>query len=180
MHQTLTKAVQLTTIAVALFAALTIFAHDQAATAQEPPVRFLDGGLESNFPEDIRFYTSFESDIEIDDVRVRFTTGPATTGQYDYLDLTERTESLIDGELLWRVNTSARYLPPGTTVDFVFEAIDKEGNEYLSDQYSEMVLDARYEWDVVSRGPIHVYYHGPVQVRAERLADQRGIPPARF
>ena len=161
----------ITTLALALFAALTTFAFDQSAVAQEPPVRFLDGGLESNFPEDIRFYTSFESDIEIDDVRVRFTTGPATTGQYDYLDLTERTESLIDGELLWRVNTSARYLPPGTTVDFVFEAIDKEGNEYLSDQYSEMVLDARYEWDVVSRGPIHVYYHGPVQVRAERLAD---------
>ncbi len=171
MHQTLTKAVQLTTIAVALFAALTIFAHDQAVTAQDSPVRFLDGGLESNFPEDIRFYTSFESDIEIDDVRVRFTTGPATTGQYDYLDLTERSQSLIDGELLWRVNTSARYMPPGTTVDFVFEAIDKEGNEYLSDQYSEMVLDSRYEWDVVSRGPIHIYYHGPVQVRAERLAE---------
>ena len=34
-----------------------------------------------------------------------------------------------------------------------------------------MVLDARYEWDVVSRGPIHIYYHGPVQVRAERLAE---------
>ena len=166
------KGVQLSiaTVALALFAALTMFAYDQSATAQEPPVRFLDGGLESNFPEDIRFYTSFESDIEIDDVRVRFTTGPATTGQYDYLDLTQRSETLIDGELLWRVNTSARYLPPGTTVDFVFEAIDEEGNEYLSDQYSEMVLDARYEWDVVKRGPIHIYYHGPVQVRAERLA----------
>ncbi len=167
------KVVQLTIIplVLALCAALTTLIQDQSATAQDSPVRFLDGGLESNFPEDIRFYTSFESDIEIDDVRVRFTTGPATTGQYDYLDLTERSESLIDGELLWRINTSARYLPPGTTVDFVFEAIDKEGNEYLSDQYSQMVLDARYEWDVVTRGPIHVYYHGPVQVRAERLAE---------
>ena len=34
-----------------------------------------------------------------------------------------------------------------------------------------MVFDARFEWEVVSRGPIHVYYHGPVQVRAERLAE---------
>ena len=167
------RAIQLSVVAlvVAIFAVLSAITHDRSATGQESPVRFLDGGLESNFPEDIRFYTSFESDVEIDDVRVRFTTGPATTGQYDYLDLTERSESLIDGELIWRVNTSARYLPPGTTVDFVFEAIDEDGNEYLSEQYSQMVLDARYEWDVVSRGPIHIYYHGPVQVRAERLAE---------
>ena len=77
MLRTMNMVVKLsiTTLALALFAALTTFAFDQSAVAQEPPVRFLDGGLESNFPEDIRFYTSFESDIEIDDVRVRFTTG---------------------------------------------------------------------------------------------------------
>ena len=110
------KAVQLTiaAIVVALFAALTTFAYDQSATAQESPVRFLDGGLESNFPEDIRFYTSFESDVEIDDVRVRFNTGPITTGQYDYLDLTERSESLIDGELIWREPPSISYSKPST------------------------------------------------------------------
>lgn len=156
---------------LALFAVAAIAMIGQSAEAQSPPVRFLDGGLVSNFPEDIRFHASFETDIDIVDVRVRFTTGPATTGQYDYLDLTERTESLFDGELIWRVNTSARYMPPGTTIDFVFEAIDEDGNEYLSEQYSQIMLDARYEWDIVSRGPIHVYYHGPVQVRAERLAE---------
>ena len=153
---------------VAVFSGMTLHQH---ASAQEPPVKFIDGGLESNFPEDVRFYATFETDIEIEDVRVRFTTGPITTGQYDYLDLEERSDSLIDGELIWRVNTSNRYMPPGTTVDFIFEVIAKDGNEYFSEPYSQIMLDARYEWDVVSRGPIHVYYHGPVQVRAERLAE---------
>lgn len=157
--------------AVALLAAVTTLASDQPAAAQTSPVRFLDGGMESNFPESIRFYTSFESDIEIEDVRVRFSTGPATTGQYDYLDLDDKSASLINGELEWRVNTSARYMPPGTTVDFVFEAIAEDGNEYLSEPYSQMMFDARFQWEVVSRGPIHVWYHGPVQVRAERLAE---------
>ena len=152
-------------------AALLLLPNADRADAQTAPVRFLDGGLESSFPESIRFYTSFETDIEIIDVRVRFSTGPITTEQYDYLDLTERTETLVDGELLWRVNTSARYMPPGTTIDFVFEAIDEAGNEYASEPYSQIMLDSRYEWDVVTRGPILVYYHGPVQVRAERLAE---------
>ncbi len=159
---------------VALIAAFAVVASrpvEDAATAQNAPVRFMDGGLESNFPESIRFYTTFESDTEISDVRVRFSTGPITTGQYDYLDLDETSGSLIEGELVWNVNTSTRYIPPGTTVDFLFEAIDEDGNEYASESYRQIMLDARYEWDVVKRGPIHVYYHGPVQVRAERLAD---------
>ena len=155
----------------ALLAVAVIVTTAQSAVAQSPPVRFLDGGLESNFPEDIRFYANFETDIEIVDVRVRFTTGPLTTEQYDYLDLTEKTAPLVDGELIWRVNTSARYMPPGTTIDFVFEALDEDGNSYASEPYSQIMLDARYEWEVVSRGPIYVYYHGPVQVRAERLAE---------
>ncbi len=170
-RSTWTTKLLLTVTTLMLFAIAAIAAAGQSVQAQTPPVRFIDGGLESNFPEDIRFYASFESDIDIVDLRVRFTTGPLTTEQYDYLDLTERTEPLIDGELIWRVNTSARYMPPGTTIDFVFEALDEEGNAYVSEPYSQIMLDARYEWDVVSRGPIHVYYHGPVQVRAERLAE---------
>ena len=83
-------------------AVLLLLPNADRADAQTAPVRFLDGGLESSFPESIRFYTSFETDIEIIDVRVRFSTGPITTEQYDYLDLTERTETLVDGELLWR------------------------------------------------------------------------------
>ena len=170
MKRTLTIPI-IALVFVALLATVTGFANDQSVAAQNPPVRFLDGGMESNFPESIRFYTSLESDVEIEDVRVRFSTGPATTGQYDYLDLDDKSASLINGELEWRVNTSARYMPPGTTVDFVFEAIAEDGNEYISDPYTQMMFDARYEWEVVSRGPIHVWYHGPVQVRAERLAE---------
>ena len=158
-------------LAVVLFVSLSSHTSDQSAAAQPSPVRFLDGGMESNFPESIRFHTSFESDVEIEDVRVRFSTGPATTGQYDYLDLDDKSASLINGELEWRVNTSARYMPPGTTVNFVFEALAEDGNEYHSEPYSQMMFDARFEWEVVTRGPIHVWYTGPVQVRAERLAE---------
>ena len=156
---------------ILVLATIGTFASFDAAMAQSEPVRFLEGGLESSFPESIRFYVSLDTYVEIEDVRVRFSTGPITTGQYDYLDLTERSASVIEGELEWRVNTSARYIPPGTTIEFVFEVIDIEGNEYASRQYSQIMLDSRYEWEVVSRGPIYVYYHGPVQVRAERLAE---------
>lgn len=143
----------------------------QVASAQDSPIRFSDVRLESNFPESIHFYASFETDLEIEDIRVRFSTGPGSTEQYDYLDLEERGTGLIDGELEWRVNTSARYVPPGAFVKYHFEVFAEDGNEYLSENYEGLVTDARFEWEVVTAGPIRVYYHGPVQTRAERLAD---------
>ena len=152
-------------------AALTIAQiNPYLAQAQEAPVRFLDASMESNFPESITFRARFEADVEIEDVRVRFVTGPASTQQYDYLDIVEGEGGVLDGTLEWRVNTSARYVPPGAIVKYHFQAFGEDGTEYLSDAFEGIVTDSRYEWEVVTTGPIHVYYHGPVETRATRLA----------
>ncbi len=141
------------------------------AVAQGPAVRFADVRFESEFPYRVSFFASFDTDIDIDDVRVRFVTGPLSTEQYAYMDLAARDDGMIEGKLEWRVNTSARYIPPGAVVKFHFQLFDKEGNEHLSEVYEGLVTDSRYEWDSVSAGPITVYYHGPVESRARRLAD---------
>lgn len=142
-----------------------------AQDGDDGPIRFLDVSLVSNFPESIDFNASIESDVEIEDVRVRLKAGPSSTEQYAYLDLVEGDGGIMNGQLEWRVNTSDRYMPPGTFVEFWFEVFDKEGNEHLSDLYEGLVTDARYEWEEVRTGPIRVFYHGPVHTRAQRLAD---------
>ena len=43
--------------------------------------------------------------------------------------------------------------------------------EHLSQDYETIMHDARYEWDEVDSGSIKVYYHGPVETRATRLAE---------
>ena len=158
-------------ISIALAVLIVVWGTPFPAYAQEAPVRFLDASLESNFPESITFRASFESDVEFDDVRVRFVTGPASTQQYDYLDIVEGEGGTLDGTLEWRVNTSARYVPPGAIIKYHFQAFGEDGTEYLSDIFEGIVTDARYEWEVVTSGPIHVYYHGPVETRATRLAE---------
>ena len=38
----------------------------------------------------------------------------------------------MNGELDWMFNTTGRYIPPGSIVQFHFEVLDADGNEHLS------------------------------------------------
>ena len=138
---------------------------------QSEPVRFVDAGLVSNFPESIKFHASIDTELEVEDIRVRFGVGHGDKNRYNYLDLDRGQGSLINGELDWMFNTTGRYIPPGSIVQFHFEVLDAGGNEHLSNNYETIMHDARYEWDEVDSGSIKVYYHGPVETRATRLAE---------
>ena len=157
------------TVAVAftVFASVALWG---SSSAQEQAVRFIDAGLVSEFPEAIKFHASVETDLEVEDIRVRFGVGHGDKNRYNYLDLDDGVGSLINGELEWSFNTTGRYIPPGSVVRFHFEVLDTEGNEHVSEEYETIMHDARFEWDEVDSGPIKVYYHGPVETRATRLA----------
>ena len=140
------------------------------AVGQAPAVRFVDAGLVSDFPDALKFHASVETELEVEDIRVRFGVGHGEKNRYNYLDL-DRGGSLIEGELEWSFNITGRYIPPGSVVRFHFEVLDDDGNEHLSEEYSTIMHDARYEWEEVDTGAVKVYYHGPVETRATRLSD---------
>ena len=151
-------------------AALTTTASAVLAQPSEP-VRFVEAGLVSDFPESIKFHASIDTDLEVEDIRVRFGVGHGDKNRYNYLDLDRGGGSLVEGELDWMFNTTGRYIPPGSIVRFHFEVLDTDGNEHLSEDYETIMHDARYEWEEVDSGSIRVYYHGPVETRATRLAE---------
>ncbi|MCZ6539265.1 MAG: peptidase MA family metallohydrolase [Chloroflexi bacterium] len=135
------------------------------------PIRIVSSGVTSEFPEGMRFKLELESDLRIDDVRVTFEVGARGTTQYAYLDLDQTTRPLVNGELFQRTNTNARYIPPGTMINYWFEITDETGETFLTDPKTFRFEDARFEWDEVTLGAITILYHGPVRVRAERLAE---------
>ena len=162
------------TIGVAVLAAavavtgLAAFAGD--ARAQDGAIRVLSSEVTSEFPMGIRFRVSLESDNPIDAVSVRFQTGTEPRKSYDYLDL-EETAEVVDGELLWRTNTTAKYIPPGTLITYNFEIEDTEGNRLDTEPEGFVYTDVRFEWEEVEDGAITVAYHGPVKQRAEIILD---------
>ncbi len=157
-----------TLAAVAAIAALAVYGG--GARAQDGGIRVLSSQVTSEFPVGIRFRVSLESDNPIDAVSVRFQTGTEPRKSYDYLDL-EETAEVVDGELLWRTNTTAKFIPPGTLITYNFEIEDTEGNLLETEPEGFVYVDTRFEWEEVEDGAITVAYHGPVKQRAEIILD---------
>lgn len=166
LRRTMLVAVLSFVAAVVVSSVVSLGAH-----GQQPAVRFIDAGLVSDFPEALKFHASIETELEVEDIRVRFGVGHGDKNRYNYLDLDRGGGVLIEGELEWSFNITGRYIPPGSVVRFHFEVLDDDGNEHLSEEYSTIMHDARYEWEEVDTGAVKVYYHGPVETRATRLSN---------
>jgi hypothetical protein len=112
--------------------------------------------------------------VEVEDIRVTYEVGDRNVTQYNYLDLvrTGNDPVVIEGELFVNTNSPERYIPPGSVIKYQLEVLASNGASYESEFRETLLLDARFEWDTVTRGPVTVYYHGPVQSRAETLAEK--------
>ena len=140
--------------------------------AADGHVRVISAGAESMFPDGLRFFAEVESDVPVEDIRVRYTVGDRPTTQYNYLDLPRNPGTLVNGEYIHRISNSQSYIPPGAVVNFSFEIYDEDGGVYETETEEYLVLDSRFEWESVQSGPVIVYYHGPVKSQAQTLADK--------
>ena len=143
----------------------------------EEGLTIINASAVSEFPEGFRFLLELESDVEIEEVVVRFQVEGRPANQYNYLDL-ENNEaggsqqaSLTRGEYFHRTNSRDRYSPPGTMIRYYFEITGVDGSTVSTPKAELLLIDARYEWDTSVTGPVTVYYHGPVGVRAESMAE---------
>ena len=159
-----------TTIALLLLAACLLLVWPGAtAGADEGSIQVVSTSVANEFPDGFRFMVEADSDTEITSVAVRLRIGRQTRGAYEYLDFEEGR--LVDAELLWRTDTRARYIPPGTAITYRFEIEDSEGNRVTTDPKEFVYHDARFTWEEVSSGSVTVSYHGPVQTRARLIRD---------
>ncbi|MDE2716510.1 MAG: formate dehydrogenase accessory sulfurtransferase FdhD, partial [Chloroflexota bacterium] len=126
--------------------------------------------LASEFPEGFRVRLTASSDEDIESVAIRVRIGRHTRTGYDYLEITRRDGSL-EGDLLWRTNTAASYIPPGTVITYSFEFVDSDGRRYETEKAEFVYHDPRFVWKEISRGPITVAYHGGSEPRAREILD---------
>lgn len=143
--------------------------------ANSGDIQVIEAHALSEFPEGIRFTLNANSSARIEHVQVRFSVVGRRVSQYDYIDLPKPRELAINGELFFRTNTPDRYIPPGTIVEYFFEIEDESGSVLQTEPKQLVLLDARFKWETVQSGPVTVYYHGPVERRAENMAEATDI-----
>ena len=156
-------------LAVFAVAAVIVSASATVSHAEGETIRVISSSVASEFPDGMLFTLEAESDSEITSVAVRFRTGLQARGAYDYLD--HEQGNLVDSQLFWRTDTSARYIPPGTAITFSYEIEYASGARFSTEEEEFIYQDARFDWDEVSEGPVTVLYHGPVKVRAQTVLD---------
>lgn len=126
--------------------------------------------ITSEFPTGFRIRLAASSDRGIESIAIRLRIGRLAWTGYDYLEITQRGGS-IDGELLWRTNTAAGYIPPGTVIAHSFEIIDEAGQRFETERAQFTYHDPRFEWKEISRGPVTVSYHGRSEAQARNILD---------
>ncbi len=161
----------LATAVLFAFALLLVLGLTSPVMAQSAEtITVQSSSVTSEFPTGFRIKLAARSDNEIDSVAIRLRIGQQTRGGYDYLD-TDQRGKLIDGELLWRTNTNANYVPPGTVITYNFEIVDNEGNRLDTEREEFTYHDPRFEWSEISSGPVTLAYHGDAEDRAHDILD---------
>jgi len=161
-----------TAVGVFLMASL-LPGYTGTVSAQAPDVDILNHSAVSKLPDGIEFKASVSGDVQ--EITVRFSILGRRATQYDYLDFGDpgifTASAPARGELFYRTDTLARYLPPGVTMEYTIEVFDSNGNVYETEPNQVVLTDARFEWDTVSRGGVTIYFHGPVTTRATSMLD---------
>ncbi len=166
-------AVVRTRFVLAAIAAAAVFAFGLVGVAGADvsgAVTVRSSSLTSEFPEGFRVRLTASSDEDIESVAIRVRIGRQTRTGYDYLEMTGRDGSL-EGELLWRTNTSASYIPPGTIITYKFEFEDTDGRRFETENAEFVYHDPRFVWKEISQGPVTVAYHGGSEPRAREILD---------
>jgi hypothetical protein len=149
--------------------ALVICLRSMLVSADELGIQVTSASAESHFPDGILFRVEANAPDEIESIIVRFTIPERSANRYQRLDLMHSKS--VSSELLMRTDTNARYIPPGTRINYRFELEDSNGRVLITETQSFVYTDVRYDWKEISRENVTVMYYGPVQRRAEAVLD---------
>ncbi len=140
-----------------------------AASAQAGPT-VSDRGVVNNFPDRIVFNVSAQSDVPIEEVRLRYTIlpdGTAASGAPDFQPAPSVTTSFtLEGN-----NPPRIYLPPGTTIEYRWEVKDAAGNTATSEPATFFYNDIRFDWTPLEASGVTVYYYAGSQENARAMLD---------
>ena len=120
----------------------------------------------SEIPEGIKFRIELLNYDDIDDIQVKFKIDGRNSFQYEYLKL-PKDNNII--EHFFSTLQSSRYIPPASKIEYYFEIFFKDGSSIKTEKKNDILLDSRFEWDLVQGDTVDVYFHGPVSRRARNV-----------
>jgi hypothetical protein len=146
-----------------------LFALPAVIRAQEAP-QVTDGGVVNSFPAGLEFSVSASSDSPVEELKLRYTVLPDGTAAIGQPEFTPGVA--VDATFqLAANNPPAIYLPPGTQIDYYWEAIDANGNEARTETQTVFYIDTRFEWQSLSGEGVTINYYSGSEGDAAEMHD---------
>jgi hypothetical protein len=128
-----------------------------------------DSSAQVNFPTDITFYISAESDVSITDIRLHYSIECASFAQVTsevYITFTP-TKS-VDAQWVWDMRRTGG-LPPGAVVIYWWTVTDAAGKKIETEPSLVHIEDERYDWETLQQGQVTLYWYEGDNLFAEEL-----------
>ncbi|MEO8457937.1 MAG: peptidase MA family metallohydrolase [Chloroflexota bacterium] len=140
-------------LAIIVIAVLSLLAFAPSpATAAGPTV--VDGGVQDNFPDGMVFSVHAEGDT-ISKIRLLYKILPDGTSAIARPDLTAANS--VDATVT--IGGAQLYLPPGTVIQYQWEATDATGAVSTTEMQSFFYNDVRFPWKKVDGQGMTIYYY---------------------
>lgn len=139
------------------------------AVAQSAPA-ITDEGVTNSFPNGMDFRVSVESDSPIVELRLRYEIlpdGTRASAEPEFQSGESVTASFtLEGNAPPRI-----YLPPGTRINYHWEATDADGDEAETEEAMFFYDDVRFDWTPIEAGGVTIYYYSGSDDDAQAMLD---------
>ena len=134
-----------------------------ASAAVAPTV--VDGGVTDNFPNGMTFAVTASSDSPINDLKIRYKILPDGTSA----NASPKFQPATSVSATFDLGGASLYLPPGTVVEYHWEATDANGNQARTETASFFYNDVRFQWTPLEANGITIYYYSGSQDDAQAM-----------
>jgi len=135
----------------------------------EGELTILDSSAQVEFPSMLSFNLSAESDVDITDIRLRYTVERVSFAEVVSEVYVEFVHApAVDIEWAFDLKKVGG-LPPGSVIDYWWVVKDARGDEVETAPTQLQFDDNRYSWRSLSEGEITIYWYGEDESFAEEL-----------
>jgi hypothetical protein len=128
-----------------------------------------DSSAQVNFPTEITFSITAESDVSITDIRLHYSLERASFAQVTaevYIIFTPAKS--VDAQWVWDMRRTGG-LPPGSDIAYWWTVTDAAGRIIETEPSLVHIDDERYDWQTIQQGKITLYWYEGDDSFAEEL-----------
>ena len=124
-----------------------------------------DAGVTDSFPNGMTFAVSASSDSPINELKIRYKVLPDGTSAIASPKFQPGTSVTATFDL----GGADLYLPPGTVIEYHWEATDADGDQSRTETASFFYDDVRFQWTPLESNGITIYYYSGSQDDAQAM-----------